>query len=104
MDMEISLSTITNEQCLRTINESISNNITIKDYLKSYVIIPDRGNIVKKIQQKLKPVMVVEEDDDNDSGDEQIIVAPPIATLTKTKKVVAPKSAKNTTKKVKATV
>ena len=105
--MEISLSAITNEQCLRTNNESISNSLTIKDYLKNYIIIPDRTNIVKKLQQKLKPIMVVEEDSDNDSGDEQIIAAPivtPIVTPTKTKKVAAPKSAKNITKKVKATV
>ena len=102
-DMEISLSVITNEECSRTINESISNWLTIKDYLKDYIIIPDRANIVKKLQQKLKPIMVVEEDSDNGSEDEQIMVAP-IADPTKTKKVAAPKSAKNTTKKVKATV
>ena len=89
---------------IRNINESIGNWLTIKDYLKSYIIIPDRANIVKKIQQKLKPVMVVEEDSDNDSGNEQIIIAASIAAPTKTKKVAAPKSAKNITKKVKATV
>ena len=38
---------------IRNINESIGNWLTIKDYLKSYIIIPDRANIVKKIQQKL---------------------------------------------------
>ena len=116
-NMDISLSSITNEECSRTINESIGNWLTIKDYLKSYVIVPDRGNIVKKLQQKLqplKPIMIVEEDSDSDNEDEQIIVATPapapapalapIVTLTKTKKVAAPKSAKNTTKKVKATV
>ena len=48
--------------------------------------------------------MVVEEDSDNDSGNEQIIIAASIAAPTKTKKVAAPKSAKNITKKVKATV
>jgi hypothetical protein len=106
--MEISLSAITNEECSRTINESISNWSPIKDYLKNYVIVPDRGNIIKKIQQKLEPLksgFIVEED--HDSEDEQIIAAPiaaPIATSTKTKKVAAPKSAKNITKKVKATV
>ena len=102
-NIEISLSVITNEQCLRTINESIDKCVTIKDYLKHYIIIPDRANIVKKLQQKLKPIMVVEEDSDNGSEDEQIMVAP-IADPTKTKKVAAPKSAKNITKKVKATV
>ena len=107
-DMNISLSAIINEECSRNINESIGNWLTIKDYLKSYIIIPDRANIVKKIQQKLQPLkpgFIVEEDSDSDNEDEQIIVATPAPTiLTKTKKVAAPKSAKNTTKKVKATV
>ena len=68
-NMEISLSAITNEQCLRTISESIGNWLNIKDYLKKYIIIPNRGNIVKK----LNPAINFEIEEGSDSDDSLII-------------------------------
>ena len=98
--MDISLSSaITNEICLRTISESISNWLNIRDYLKNYVIIPNRGNVVKKINPAIN--FVIEEDSDNSEGIEVTKVVKTILPekVVKTRKVKIVNN-KNTSKKI----
>ena len=102
-NMEISLSAITNEQCLRTISESIDSYLNIKDYLKGYIIVPNRGNIVKK----LKPATNFEIEEGSDSDDEIVNVVkalepvPKKVTNTKKNKALSA-TVNNTTKRLKA--
>ena len=99
-NIEISISTITTEQCLRTISESIGNWLNIKDYLKGYIIVPNRGNIVKK----LNPAINFDIEEGSEEGDNDNIEitkeVKAVKQVIKTKKVKVVNN-KNITKKIK---